>query len=81
MVKIQPGDWLPVSECAKLLHLTIGRVHAIIKDGRLKPTRVGNQYLLLRADVMAFKKLPRVPGRPKAEGKPVKKPKGGAGKK
>ena len=79
MVKMQPGDWLTATEAAEILGVTSKRVHAIIRDGRLKPTRVGNQYLLLRSDVVAFSKVPRTPGRPAkpAAAKPAAKKKGG----
>ena len=72
MVKMPTGDWISVTDAAEILGLTRRRVHDIIKDGRLKPTRVGSVYLLLRADVVAFGKAPRSPGRPKKPA--VKKP-------
>ena len=64
MVKMPTGDWISVTDTAELLELTRRRIHDIIKDGRLKATRVGNQLLLMRSDVIAFSKVPRVPGRP-----------------
>jgi excisionase family DNA binding protein len=65
MVKMPNGDWISVTDAAEILGLGRRRVHAIIEDGRLKPTKVGSVYLLLRSDVIAFAKKPRAPGRPK----------------
>lgn len=73
---MKPGDWLTTEDAAALIGVSRDRVYALIRAGRLTPTRVGNQYLLLRADVVAFGKLPRVPGRP-AKAKPAAKKKGG----
>ncbi len=75
MVKMPTGDWISVTDAAAILGLSRRRVHDIIKDGRLSPTKVGSVYLLLRSDVVAFAKLPRAPGRPAkpAAKKPKKK--------
>jgi excisionase family DNA binding protein len=64
---MQPGDWLTAAESAAILGVSAKRVHALIRVGRLSSTRVGNQFLLLRSDVVAFSKLPRMPGRPAAK--------------
>lgn len=59
------GNWVSVTDAAELLGLSRRRVHDIIRDGRLKPTRVGSVYLLLRSDVEKFAKKPRKSGRPR----------------
>lgn len=59
------GDWLNTAQAADVLGVTSIRVRQLIAEGRLKPTRVGSVYLLLRSDVEAFKKQKRAPGRPK----------------
>jgi excisionase family DNA binding protein len=73
MVKMKPGDWITTDEAADVIGVSRDRVYALIRDGRLKPTKVGSVYLLLRSDVEAFAKKPRTPGRPK---KPAVKRKG-----
>lgn len=78
MVKMDSGDWLNTAQAADVLGVTSIRVRQLIAEGRLKPTRVGSVYLLLRADVEAFAKKPRAPGRPAkpAPKKPAAKRKG-----
>lgn len=73
---MKPGDWLTVAEAAPLLGITPNRVYVLIREGRLKSTKLGRDHLLLRSDVEAFAKKPRTPGRPPAPKKPAAK-KGG----
>lgn len=62
MVDVPAGDWITLAEAAALLGLTKRRVQVFVKAGRLPATRVGIQFLVRRADVLAF--APGKPGRP-----------------
>jgi len=52
-------------EAAQLLGLSKARVDQFVRHGRLKCVLIGNGRAILRADVEAFAKMPRVQGRPK----------------
>jgi excisionase family DNA binding protein len=75
MVDVPAGDWITVAEAAELLNLTKRRVQVLVKTGRIPAKKVGNQFLLTRAVVVAFKAIPRDPGRPAKPPPPVPPPK------
>lgn len=73
MVDIPAGDWLTVAEAAAMLGVTPRRVQSLIKDNRVPARRVGRVYLLLRADVDEFARIPRPQGWKKGVPRPPKK--------
>lgn len=64
MTLIPAGDWITALEAATLLGVSKRRVQVLIKDGRIPARLFGKGYILLRSDVVAFKAVPRKPGRP-----------------
>ena len=48
------GEFLDVRGAAKLLRVSVGTVHNLAKNGRLKKSFVGRQVRFLRADVLAI---------------------------
>jgi excisionase family DNA binding protein len=65
MVQLAGGDWLTLTEAAKLIGLTLGRLSQIAKADGIPHVRIGRQVMILKADAIAFKKLHRPHGRPK----------------
>jgi excisionase family DNA binding protein len=56
------GEHISVTEAAKLMKISNTRVRAYITSGRLPAEKIGVAFILRRADVLAFKPMPR--GRP-----------------
>ena len=52
------------AEAAEILNVTPIRVRQLIDQGRLKASRFNGQYVLDRAEVEQFAKIPRKPGNP-----------------
>jgi excisionase family DNA binding protein len=61
------GEHMTVTQAATLLDVSRTRVWQFIADGRLTAETVGSIALLKRADVLAFARHAREPGRPKQE--------------
>ena len=66
-------EHVTVLQASELLGVCKVRVLQFIAAGRLSVTRSGRRFILLRADVLAFKKMKRPVGRPTG----WRKPKGG----
>jgi excisionase family DNA binding protein len=61
------GEILSRHEAALALGLSDSRVRALILDGRLKATKVGQSWVIYRSDLDRFAAKPRVNGRPAAK--------------
>jgi hypothetical protein len=59
------GEWLTVAEARAILKVSPRRVQALAKKGTLVSQMVLGRYVICKASVLAFKKSPRKPGRPK----------------
>jgi excisionase family DNA binding protein len=53
------------TEAAKRLKLTVGRIRTMIGSGLLPAQKVGRDWLIDEADLEAFAKIERKPGRPR----------------
>lgn len=53
------SDYVTVRQAAEILELSASRVKQFIGAGRLPSVMVGQQRMMLRADVEAFKAIPR----------------------
>jgi excisionase family DNA binding protein len=56
-------DYVTVKEASERLNVTVGRVHHLIKAGRLPAEKLGYQYAIKIADLKQVED--RKPGRPK----------------
>jgi len=63
---------MTTAQVAAELGVSKSRVDQFARKGRLKSVQVGNARLFRRADVLAFKKIPRPAHRPKSKGKKAK---------
>jgi excisionase family DNA binding protein len=59
-----PDDVCTVDAAAEHLHLHPKTVLRYIRDGRLRATRIGKSYRILRRDLDAFAGVPPAPRRP-----------------
>ena len=55
-------DLMTVKEVSEKLEVTIGRIHQLIKVGRLPAEKLGSQYVIREADLCRIEN--RKPGRP-----------------
>lgn len=59
-------EYVTVDDAAKILGVTAGRVHQIVRSGHLPAKRIGPRMLLLpRAVVEWYAALPKIRGGPK----------------
>lgn len=56
-------DFVTVREASKKLKITVGRVHQLIRAGRLPAEKLGFQYAIKKDDVKRVEQ--RKPGRPR----------------
>jgi excisionase family DNA binding protein len=61
-----------VAEAATIAAVSRGYLHHLIKTGRVKATKVGSAYVVLRSSVAAFERQPGR-GRPRKAPAPPKK--------
>ncbi len=54
---VREGEYVSVGEAAKLLGISRQRVHQLIRKGRIRAIRVGNQYIIPVRDVERRKKV------------------------
>lgn len=57
--------WLTLTEAAGVIGISPARLSLIVKAGRIAHTRNGRSVHILKTAALAYKKLPRKPGRPK----------------
>lgn len=57
---------LTATATATRLGVSLGRVYALIRAGRLPAVKFGRDWQIAEQDVMRFAKLPRKAGRPPA---------------
>lgn len=55
-------DLVTVKDAAEALQVTIGRIHQLIKAGRLPAVKLGFQYVIKKSDLLKIQD--RKPGRP-----------------
>lgn len=60
-------DLVTVKDASKRLEITVGRVHQLIKAGRLPAVKLGFQYVIKAADLKRVED--RKPGRPASKKK------------
>jgi excisionase family DNA binding protein len=65
MTHISVGDWLTLTESAKLIGITKGRLSQVVASEGIPFVRIGRQVMILNSDAAAFKRTKRAPGRPK----------------
>lgn len=65
-----PAEYLSTREAADLLGLSKARIDQFCRDGRLPSVTVGNARIILRADVVAFRKQKRPAGAKPGKRKP-----------
>ena len=58
------GDLLGVSDAARRLGLSVGRTRKLVEDGRIRATRIGRTWVVKEADMQAYERKERKPGRP-----------------
>jgi excisionase family DNA binding protein len=61
------AERISASQAAEALGVSRSRVLVLIGEGRLPAEKIGNQYVIRRADLAKVKD--RKPGRPKGKGK------------
>jgi len=67
MKVLEPKErYYSVREVASLLGVSRGRVHQFVCEGRLEPSRIGNVLVFGQKELDRFRKIPRLPGRPKS---------------
>lgn len=67
MKVLEPKDrYLSVREAAEVLGVSRGRVHQFVCEGRLHPSRIGNLLVFPAGEIDRFRRIPRLPGRPKS---------------
>ncbi|MEI6239605.1 MAG: helix-turn-helix domain-containing protein [Planctomycetia bacterium] len=67
--------WCSVADACRIANVSRAYMHVLIQSGRIKAQKVGNVYLVSRADVAKFERQPGM-GRPKkAKKKARKRPK------
>jgi len=59
-----PIDFISTATAARVLDLTVRRVQQLCQSKQIASVRVGNAYLIKKADVLDFEKIPvgRPPG-------------------
>ena len=65
MKKSPLSSILSTTEAAAILGLTEERVLQFVRAGRIEGKQLKREWALSRASVLAFKRKPREPGRPK----------------
>lgn len=58
---------LSTAEAATKLHVSRNRVLAMIRDGRLKATKIGRDWVIEESDLQAPEIKDRKPGRPRKQ--------------
>lgn len=61
---VDSNTLMSVAEVAQMLNVTDSRVRQLLLAGQLSGQRVGRDWVVLRADVVAFMSRPRRRGRP-----------------
>jgi len=59
-------EFYSVAEAAAVLKLSAARVRLLCAQGRIKAQRIGRAWIIRPADLWAFQRKPRRPGRPPA---------------
>lgn len=61
----QKWNWITVSDAAKQLRLTAGRMRQLVAEGRIQVTRLNPRMnVITREEFERFREIERRPGRP-----------------
>ncbi|RTL26395.1 MAG: DNA-binding protein [Rhodocyclaceae bacterium] len=58
------NDYYTIAEVASVVGVTVQRIHAFRREGRIPAQRVGSIWLVAKRDAEKFRDKPRKPGRP-----------------
>ena len=71
MTHLPEGDWLTLTEAAKLIGRSQARLSQLVKAGQIEHHRIGRQIMILKHVALAFRDAPRKHGRPRKEEPPA----------